>query len=404
MKNYKHISSIFSKGITSALTAMVIISSIPASGIYADEKASLPKPLVEYNFENNLDSTGSQKVTATEVTRLTPYDDSAIVSHKGNISYVEGKDGQAAYLNGETALNLNITMDAETYTFSYWVKVDTITNFTPSLIINRTNFSADTFINVTLTTGWSSPVIWTHIVQPNDVRYETGIFGALETNEWLHIAFTVDGDQVIEEDPEHRRTTLYLNGYEVATGYVPTEICTPESTYYFGVNIWDPLYVGAVDQFKCYDTLLNAEQVKALYLEDGGDPNASNPIDDSNDKWNDWWNNNDWGGGGNDGGDHGGGDHNDNNNDWNDNGNNNDPVSDSHGNSTILDGDFNSNDYLHLYVEPPTEKESYSANEVNPFSLYGGDAIDLFYLIAFILFTVVLVIFFTIYKQSKQKY
>lgn len=393
----------FNKKLSTAFTLLLAATAIlgPTSA-YADEAVTIPAPLVQYSFENELKSTGSQDTKAGAVDILSRYDESSIVDLPDtSVTYSEGKKGQAAYLNGSTGLNLNITMDSESYTFSYWIKPEAITTFTPSLIITRTTFSADEFINVTLSTGWLSPVVWTHITNPYDVRYETGIMGGIQANQWAHITFVVDESLVI--DDEHVGVTLYINGFNVASGFAPREICTETSKYWFGINIWDDMYIGYVDEFKCFNTTLNDAQVKQLYLDDGGDPNASNPAENQG-GFDDWFGQGD----GNNWGDDGNNDWNDN---WNDNNNNDDdfddgnnPLANDRGNATILDDDYNSNDYLQFYVEPPTEPETLTANEVNPFALEKGKAVNIFYCSAAILFTIVVVIFLTIYKKSKQHY
>ena len=116
MKKIFKLSKKLSVAFSILLFGTTVLGSLPA---YADE--AIPTPLYQFDFEENLNATGKNTTKADAVDILSRYDESSIVTMPDTaITYEEGKVGKAAYLNGDTGLNLNLTMDSESYTFSYY--------------------------------------------------------------------------------------------------------------------------------------------------------------------------------------------------------------------------------------------------------------------------------------------
>lgn len=236
-------------------------------------------PSASYPFDGNYGD-------AAPIEREMYYSDEGLIEGDGSsFTYTEGKKGQCIHMNGSQALRLNVNMTTESYTVSYWMKPDRITACTPSLMITPYSFLDEKFINITLAVENLSPNIWTHMTEPYDERFSTGIPGLLSTDEWLHITMVVDenmSDKLLDEygvttDEYTSGVTLYANGYPVAVGKVPKGICTDSSTYWFGVNVWDDLYSGYIDELYFYNEALSEAEVKELYIEAGGDPDVKEP-------------------------------------------------------------------------------------------------------------------------------
>ena len=236
-------------------------------------------PVSVYSFDGGYDD-------ASPVEREMYYSDEGIVESDGaSFTYTDGKKGQCLYMNGTEALKLNVDMSSESYTVSYWLKPDIITNATPSLIITPYKFIDEMFINVTLSVDFLSPNIWTHMMEPYDERNSTGVPGLLSTDQWLHITMVVDenmSSDLLNEygvmlDEYTSGTAMYANGYLVAVGKVPKNICQKDTSYWFGINIWDDLYKGYVDELYFYNEALSDEEIWEVYLEAGGNPDEKKP-------------------------------------------------------------------------------------------------------------------------------
>lgn len=236
-------------------------------------------PTATYSFDGNYGD-------ATAIEREMYYSDEGLIEGDGSsFTYTDGKKGQCIHMNGTQALRLNVNMATESYTVSYWMKPDRITDCTPSLMITPHSFLDEKFINVTLAVDNLSPNIWTHMIEPYDERCSTGIPGLLSTDEWLHITMVVDenmSDELLNKygvaiDEYTSGAALYANGYLIAVGKVPKQICIDSSSYWFGVNVWDDLYSGYIDELYFYNEALSEADVKELYIEAGGDPDAKEP-------------------------------------------------------------------------------------------------------------------------------
>lgn len=236
-------------------------------------------PTATYSFEGNFGD-------AAAIEREMYYSDEGLIESDGSsFTYTDGKKGQCIHLNGAEALKLNVNMTTESYTVSYWMKPDRITDCTPSLMITPHSFLDEKFINITLSVDNISPNIWTHMTEPYDERYSTGMPGLLSTDEWIYITMVVDENMSEELLNEYGVTTdeytsgvaMYANGYLIAVGRVPKNICIDSTSYWFGINVWDDLYTGYIDELYFYNEALSEENIKELYLEAGGNPDEEKP-------------------------------------------------------------------------------------------------------------------------------
>ena len=98
---------------------------------------------------------------------------------------------------------------------------------------------------------------------PDDQRlyfsqWGSGIFGpALTTSQWYHVAVTSEGTN----------TTLYLNGTNIASGYLPFN--TPAGTQLFIGGVSGPditrQMIGLVDEVSIYNRALSQPEIQAIY-------------------------------------------------------------------------------------------------------------------------------------------
>ncbi len=256
-----------------------LIISVFIISIIMSETVLAAEPIAAYSFEEELG-------LAVPVERLGYYSNDAIETSSGtSLTYSNGKVGNSLHMNGYEALKLDVEMSTQSYTVSYWINPDRITNCTPTLMITPFGFEEDVFINVALAVDNISPNLWTHMREPYDERYSIGKPGLLKAGEWSHVTIVVDKNMAkdllkqysVELDEFTVGAAIYINGYLIDVGRAPNYLCIDSTEYWFGINIWDDLYEGYVDELYIYDKALNSTEIKALYLSVNGDPNAKEP-------------------------------------------------------------------------------------------------------------------------------
>ena len=233
----------------------------------------------------------------------------AIVESSDVLGYADGPVGQAIYLDGKHGLNLHLEpTNTDTWTVSYWVNGDRFGTFGATLQmgynIGRAAGAGNnvTWLNVTQTDfdGTTDfPVLWSRNEAsdgqdpcfPWMYAFDGSVHGK---KEWVMITVVASGEQ--QTGPVTGATTcgaqLYINGslvYDSADNYangtyfdytwdatLAPNIMKPDGAEFeswFGINYWDVIYKGFVDDLWVFDTALNAGQVASLYAL--GNPNVT---------------------------------------------------------------------------------------------------------------------------------
>lgn len=236
----------------------------------------------------------------------------AIVESSDVLGYADGPVGQAIYLDGKHGLDLNLEpTNTDTWTVSYWMNADRLGDAGPTLQIGYNIGRADnagnnvTWMNVTQW-GWGAdgaaifPLVWSRN-EASDAQDGTDCWPWMSAfddtvhgkKEWIMITVVASGEQ--QTGPAGATTCgaqLYLNGqlvYDSADNYenhtyweewtwdatLAPNIMKPGSSEFeswFGINYWDIIYRGFVDDLYVFDTALTAGQVASLYAL--GDPNV----------------------------------------------------------------------------------------------------------------------------------
>lgn len=227
--------------------------------------------------------------------------------------YADGAVGKALYMDSTYGLDLNLKpTNTDVYTVSYWVNARFFFDYGPTLQVGyNIGRAADagnnvTWINVTQT-AWGAdsaklyPTIWSRN-EASDAQDGTDCWPWMSgwddsthgKQEWAMITIVCSGEK---QDGPNGTTTVgaqyYLNGqlmYDSNENYTnhtyweewtwdaslaPNVMQPGDSEFesYFGINYWDPLYVGYVDDLYVYDQALTAGQVLSLYQL--GDPSVS---------------------------------------------------------------------------------------------------------------------------------
>ena len=253
------------------------------------------KPLIHLDFET---TDGLTAVVRTNDIGPNVSANYGIAERERNIIIAEGKGavGNALYLDGTYGVDFDmVSIDDDIYTISFWFNAERAEDFMPIVQMgHNTGKSIDdtTVTWISFTKGpWGGengegvlPIAWNRNVSFGDDDWpwiyamDDKIHGL---NEWCLVTVVADGSHYeVEGGREHVGTQFYLNGklmYSVednsvdkAIGLSSYILAGGDIEAHIGINYWDKLYKGYIDELYIFDEALNADQVKALF--DMGNP------------------------------------------------------------------------------------------------------------------------------------
>ena len=236
-----------------------------------------------------------------------------IVDSSATLGYADGPVGQAIYLDGTHALDLHLQpTNTDAWTISYWMNADRVATYAPTLQVGYNMGMADnsgnnvTWFNITQS-EWGEndngnrifPIVWSRN-EASDAQDGTDCWPWMYAfdnerhgiREWVMVTLVASGE--VQNGPAGTTTVgaqYYLNGqlvYDSQDNYtnhtyweewtwdasLAPNIMKPDTELqsYFGINYWDTIYKGFVDDLYVFDSALDAGQVLALYQL--GNPNV----------------------------------------------------------------------------------------------------------------------------------
>lgn len=279
-------------------------SSAEASEASAEEVSAeeLPDAFAHITFDG--DDEGYVAVTQVEDVGDNDGATYGIAETEATLNYTNGPVDNCLYLDGSFGLDLNLeATNTDTYTVSFWVNADRLATYGPTLQMGyNMGKAADagndvTWFNVTQS-EWGSdsakifPIVWSRNEAsdaadgqdcwPWMYSFDDSIHGK---REWAMVTIVCSGE---EQSGATGATTVgaqfYVNGtlvydsqdnYENGTYFEYTwdatlapNIMQPgdyEFESLFGVNYWDTIFKGYVDDLYVFDSALTAGQVLSLY-------------------------------------------------------------------------------------------------------------------------------------------
>jgi len=270
----------------------------PAPAEPTVEGEPIPEPFQHITFDGETDegyTTVKQNLDENGVIT------GIVAAEDAFVEYVDGKVGKAARTDGKFGLNLNLKpTNTDAYTIAFWVKADRLATFGPTLQIGYDIGASDaeatnnvTWMNVTQS-EWGMdnakifPVVWSRNQAsgswPWMYAFDDAIHGK---KEWVHVAIVVSGEEADFFGTKGVHAKFYLDGVEVYDTHtcidldfgwpatVAPDIMKPgDKTFesYWGVNYWDTVFKGNVDDMYTFDSALTAGQVATLFAM--GDPNV----------------------------------------------------------------------------------------------------------------------------------
>lgn len=213
----------------------------------------------------------------------------------------QGAVGNALYLDGKYGVDFDmVRIDDDSYTVSFWYNADRVATFGPVVQMGR-NLAGQadpvTWMNVTKTEWGASnaaifPVVWNRNSGVGTEVAADGVWPWMYAmddmehgkREWCLITIVVDGNRYVcvDDGMERIGTHFYLNGelmHEATAenmfyqGLAPEIFAGDGLEGHIGINYWDTIYKGFIDELYVFDEALTAGQVKTLY--EMGNPPAS---------------------------------------------------------------------------------------------------------------------------------
>lgn len=286
------------KFLVGALAAVLMVEGAAATTASA---ASVPKAKYTYNFnkaDKNLVAVTRKGDDASAGTNAgtIPTKDS-----KKKVILKKGKNGKALYLDRTYGVQLkNMKLKSSKYTISFWVKSEAnMSDFMPLFMAGSDLLGKKTstkWINITKASfiGDMSPIVWSRNEKKNQWPW-TGAWAGEAVNSitgsagWQHVTAVVGGaykdkkndidvkaksrwgEEGADDSFEGNNVVIYVNGKMYGSGTpIADDIMDGKESAFLGINCWDVLFKGYIDDVQIYDKALTQAQVTALYKSVGG--------------------------------------------------------------------------------------------------------------------------------------
>ncbi len=210
----------------------------------------------------------------------------------------DGVVGKSLYLDGKYGIKLpldDMNIADDSYTISFWLNAERIGDFMPIVQLGHNLQGSDSTVGtawMNFTRGsWADtyPLVWN---RNTDIPWDSNADGVFpwiagpenEVNgkgEWCLVTLVVDGNRYtcLDDNGERIGTRYYLNGQLVFDasaelqfyqGVAPEILTGAPIEGFIGINYWDSVFKGFIDELYIFDEALTAGQVATLYAQ--GDP------------------------------------------------------------------------------------------------------------------------------------
>ncbi len=189
----------------------------------------------------------------------------------GDLELVDGVNGKAVRFDGSQYANMSkeLLMNLYDITISTWLKIDELQTWARAFDFGKGQAN---FINFIPRADDGNMRVEVRVYNENR-SIRPGV--PFPTGEWTHVAITME--------PETQTGVLYLNGVEIGRSenfyYGPEHLGMSKLNQIGKSKFSDPIFQGAMDEFKMFDRALTAEQVLALYEGRPIDPEEPSDVD-----------------------------------------------------------------------------------------------------------------------------
>ena len=247
-------------GTTTITTSVTIGNTTEAATTTVNVNGDLDQYLeASFDFEDNLENGVSEGTDASAMARVAS--GTGMENYSGALEYVnEGKTGKAVRL-GDYGLKLNQQDIGEEYTVSLWIKQENLLTINQSVIllgyhdeekwlaISGSDMDGTHRVNDPL---WCRVKFWGNGGTFDGHTNLVNVF-RLPEDEWHQITITGTAGS----------TTLYMDGISLGTFTSNDPLDGKNQDIYLGVNNWDKMFTGLVDDVKVYSIAMNEAEVQA---------------------------------------------------------------------------------------------------------------------------------------------
>lgn len=242
---------------------------------------TLPEAKYYFPFE---DATGVT-LKVNDFTGLTT--DTRVIDTDKTLYFTNGVKGQCAWFDGTYGAELDVEpLDSDTWTISFWVNAQRYSTYGAVVQMGSDLYSENAsakWLNITRTEfdGVTFPTFWSRDEAQNIwpwFNYATDVEAGKK--EWAHITLVSDENDWTE-DGLYIDADLYVNGeYVDKVCQLTPGIFGADETFHFflGINCWDTIYKGAIDELYIFDQALTAGQIATLYADGNTSEEPVNPV------------------------------------------------------------------------------------------------------------------------------
>ena len=237
---------------------------------------ALPEPVYYIGME---DATG---LSAREKGEGSTMDERVPASDK-ELMFTNGVKGNALWLDGNYGAQVDAIepINTDTYTLSFWVWCARFATYSTTLQFGNGMAVGTTEHWLSFTTpdaGTTYPQLWNRNAALNiwpNPSYEAEKCYARK--QWAHIVLVCDETDLIDLNGTMvLNAKLYVNGVpsenviQIVPGLFTGDKATTDWRFLLGVNPWDAIMKGAIDEIYVFDEALTAGQVATLYADGDG--------------------------------------------------------------------------------------------------------------------------------------
>lgn len=218
---------------------------------------SLPEPVYSYNFNNSI---GTALLMTRENDTLEGSNSGTLpsINKEKTVIYNDGISGKGIYLDGTYGLRTFPQIDGGNYSVSLWVKPESMGSYSPIICVGE-KFLTEQESSFTLTKDdTTSPVV---ISTSPSGGYFAGKGQGITDNTWNHVCITVSANNV----------KIYVNGNLQSEGMVLENMISGNTEWYLGIDPYNTLFRGSIDNLAFYNSCLSAEIISQLYTKEKSD-------------------------------------------------------------------------------------------------------------------------------------
>ncbi len=222
---------------------------------------NLPNPICNYNFNNSI---GTALIVTRENDTLEGSNSGTLLSvnSEKNAIYKDGISGKGIYLDGTYGLRIFPEINGSDYSISLWVKPESMQTYSPFICAGE-QFLTEQESSIEITKDdTASPVV---ISSSPSGGYFAGKEQAITDNIWNYICVTVSDNNV----------KIYVNGKLKSEGTTVENMIFDNTEWYLGIDPYNPLLRGSVDNLAFYNSCLSAEIISQIYTKEKSDSTGS---------------------------------------------------------------------------------------------------------------------------------